>query len=95
MASCRPYLVEQIELVSPRVIVALGSTALRGLLGSTEGITRVRGKWKLFRGAIPVMPTFHPSYVLRQPTREVKGAVWSDLQEVVRQLGRPLPKREA
>jgi uracil-DNA glycosylase family 4 len=93
MASCLPYLVEQIEIVEPRVIVALGATALRGLLGSTEGITRARGQWKLYRGSIPVMPTFHPSYVLRQPTREVKGAVWSDLQQVLRHLGKPLPKR--
>jgi DNA polymerase len=93
MASCLPYLAEQLELVRPKAIVALGGTALRGLLGATEGITRARGSWKLYRGTIPVMPTFHPSYVLRQPTREVKEAVWRDLQEVVRHLGRTLPKR--
>jgi DNA polymerase len=93
MASCLPYLTEQIDLVGPKVIVVLGSTALRGLLGPGEGITKVRGTWKLYRGAIPVMPTFHPAYVLRTPTREVRGMVWSDLQQVLRQLGRSVPAK--
>jgi uracil-DNA glycosylase family 4 len=88
MATCLPYLQEQLEVVTPKVIVALGSTALKGLMGPSEGITKARGSWRLFRGKIPLMPTFHPAYVLRQPTREIKGMVWSDLQQVLKHLGR-------
>jgi DNA polymerase len=95
MATCLPFLQQQLSIVEPKVIVALGGTALRGLLGPTEGITKARGTWRLFRGAIPLMPTFHPAYVLRQPTREVKAMVWSDLQQVLKQLGRPVPARGA
>lgn len=90
MAACRPYLVEQLRLVEPRVIVALGATAVEGLLGIGGGITRLRGKWRLYRGEIPVMPTFHPAYLLRTPA--AKREVWSDLQEVLRQMGRPVPR---
>ncbi|NUP07912.1 MAG: uracil-DNA glycosylase [Polyangiaceae bacterium] len=93
MASCVPYLQEQLEVIRPRVIVALGGTAVRGLLGPTDGITKIRGKWRLYRASIPVMPTFHPAYVLRQPTKEVRAMVWSDLQQVLKELGRPVPTR--
>jgi uracil-DNA glycosylase family 4 len=61
MAACSPFLVEQLELLSPQVMVALGATAVQGLLGTSEGITRMRGKWKLYRGRIAVMPTFLPA----------------------------------
>jgi uracil-DNA glycosylase len=93
MGACMPYVTEQLELVQPKVIVALGATALRGLLGPGEGITKARGRWKLYRGSIPVMPTFHPSYVLRMGTKEVKGQVWNDLKQVLAQLGRKPPQR--
>jgi DNA polymerase len=78
---CLPYLKRQIELLAPRVIVTLGATPLRELLGVQTGITRVRGQWQRLEmlGGIPVMPTFHPAYVLRQYTQEVRRAVWSDL----------------
>jgi len=89
MAACMPYLNEQLELVQPQVIVALGATAVQGLFGTTEGITRLRGKWKTLRGAIPVMPTFHPAYLLRTPA--AKREVWEDLQEVLRKIGRTPP----
>ena len=89
MAACLPYLSEQLELIAPQVIVALGATAVQGLLGSTEGITRMRGKWKTFRGQIAVMPTFHPAYLLRNPP--AKREVWEDLQTVLRHLGRSVP----
>ena len=92
MAACLPYLHEQIALVSPKVMVALGGTAARGLLGIEEGITRVRGKWKLYKASIPVMPTFHPSYLLRNEA--AKRDVWLDLKAVVQQLGRTLPERK-
>jgi len=91
MTACAPYLHEQLELISPQVIVALGATAVQGLLGTSEGITRMRGTWKLYRGKIPVMPTFHPAYLLRQP--EAKREVWSDLQTVLKHMGREAPAR--
>ncbi|WP_005037962.1 uracil-DNA glycosylase [Holophaga foetida] len=77
--ACLRYLRKQIELISPGVIVALGATPLRELLGVTTGITRIRGQWQRLDG-IPVMPTFHPAYVLRQYTQDVRRAVWMDLQ---------------
>jgi DNA polymerase len=89
--ACAAFLVEQLELVEPQVIVALGATAVQGLLGTTGGITRLRGRWRLYQGKVPVMPTFHPAYLLRNP--RAKREVWDDLKEVLRQLGRPLPSR--
>lgn len=88
---CLPYLRRQIELVRPAVIVTLGATPLRELLGVTTGITRVRGQWQTLDmlGGIPVMPTFHPAYVLRQYTQEVRRAVWGDLQAARDWLARP------
>ena len=79
--ACLPYLKRQIELLRPRVIVTLGATPLRELLGVQAGITRVRGQWHQLDllGGVPVMPTFHPAYVLRQYTQEVRRAVWADL----------------
>jgi DNA polymerase len=90
VAACMPYLHEQIARVQPKAIVALGASAVQGLVGTSEGITRLRGKWKLYKGTIPVMPTFHPAYVLRQPA--AKREVWDDLQEVMRILGRARPR---
>lgn len=87
MEACSSYLEGQLGIVSPRVIVALGATAVQGLIGTFEGITRMRGKWKLYKGRVPIMPTFHPAYLLRQPT--AKREVWQDLQEVMRFLGKP------
>jgi uracil-DNA glycosylase family 4 len=92
MATCRPYLVEQLDLLNPEVIVALGATAVEGLLGIGGGITRLRGKWRLYQGRIAVMPTFHPAYLLRTP--EAKRDVWQDLQEVLRHMGRPVPSKK-
>ena len=68
------------------MIVALGATAVQGLIGTTEGITRLRGKWKLYKGTTPIMPTFHPAYLLRTPA--AKREVWADLQEVMRVLAK-------
>lgn len=81
--ACLGYLHRQIELIQPAVIVTLGATPLRELVGVQEGITRARGQWRrvLIGGReIPVMPTFHPAYVLRQYTQEVRRAVWADLK---------------
>ncbi|GLH74973.1 hypothetical protein GETHLI_34750 [Geothrix limicola] len=81
--ACLGYLRRQIELIRPAVIVTLGATPLRELVGISEGITRVRGQWKRLQVGdreIPVMPTFHPAYVLRQYTQDVRRAVWEDLK---------------
>jgi DNA polymerase len=89
MELCIPYLHEQIDNVGPSVIVALGNTAVAGLLGSKLGITKLRGQWKLYRGKIPVMPTYHPSYLLRPSPQqpEAKKQTWEDLQAVMKALG--------
>jgi uracil-DNA glycosylase len=91
MATCRHYVVSQLDLIQPRVIVALGATAVEGLLGLKLGITRMRGTWRLYKGSIPVMPTFHPAYLLRQP--DAKREVWEDLQAVLTRINMPLPER--
>lgn len=79
VASCRPFLDGQIDAVGPRVIVALGKPATSLLLGRDVAITKVRGTWHEYRG-IPVMPTFHPAFVLRQYTPENRRLVWEDLK---------------
>ena len=84
--TCTPYLLRQIEVVRPKVIVTLGFPATRFITRSNLGITKLRGQWQSFRG-IKVMPTFHPSYILRVYTRETRQAVWSDLQKVMSELG--------
>lgn len=87
-AACVPYLHEQIRILRPRVIVALGAVAARTLLNPDAAITRIRGRWHRF-GEIDVMPTYHPSYLLRTPS--AKREAWIDLQEVCRRLGRVPP----
>ena len=89
-----PYLRRQIEIIQPRVIVALGATAVEGLLGSTPtGITRLRGNWRLYRG-VPVMPTFHPSYLLRNQSWSVKRQVWEDMLQVMERLKMPISEKQ-
>lgn len=83
---CGPYLLEQVRIVSPEVIVTLGNPATHYVLDTTEGITRARGRWFEAQG-IPVMPTFHPAYVLRNYTDDTRRKVWSDLQSVMKRLG--------
>ena len=79
VSACRPFLDGQIAAVAPKVIVALGKPATSLLLGRDVAITRVRGTWHDYRG-IPVMPTFHPAFVLRQYTEENRRLVWQDLK---------------
>jgi DNA polymerase len=87
--ACIPYLHEQLAKIDPKAIVALGNTAVAALLGTKMGITKVRGSWKLYRGKTPVMPTYHPSYLLRPGATqaESKRQVWEDLQTVMKELG--------
>lgn len=92
--ACLGYLRRQIELVRPAVIVTLGATPLRELVGVSEGITRARGQWRrleLGGRSIPVMPTFHPAYVLRQYTQEVRRAVWEDLKAAKDWIDKAVP----
>ena len=95
IATCMPYLHEQLGNVEPEAIVAMGNTAVQALLATTMGITKVRGAWKLYRGSVPLMPTYHPSYLLRSgPTQqESKRHAWEDLQLVMKKLGLTAPKR--
>ena len=89
LAACMPFLREQLENVAPKVIVALGNTATAALLGTTVGITRLRGEWKLYKGKTLVMPTYHPSYLLREGPKQQQGKkeAWDDLQKVMKELG--------
>ena len=91
IASCRPYLDAQIDLVRPSVLVALGKFAAQFLLETEEPISRLRGRWGS-RNGIPVMPTYHPSFLLRQPDR--KKETWEDLQQVLHKLGLPVPRKK-
>ncbi len=95
VAACGPYLEEQIRIIRPEVIVTLGGPATKLLLRTDQGITRLRGSWGELAIpthvpgetlVIPVMPTFHPAYLLRNYTPETRRAVWNDLQHVVRRL---------
>jgi DNA polymerase len=88
MAACRPWLARQIEAVDPAVILLAGATAMEGVLGIRGGITRLRGQWRQWEGRW-LMPVFHPSYLLRNPSRQQgspKWHTWQDLQEVRRRL---------
>jgi len=93
MKTCIPYLHSQIDIIQPKVVVALGATAVEGLLGKTEGITRLRGRWQTYRG-IPLMPTFHPSYLLRSQALSEKRKVWEDMLQVLEKLGRPVSEKQ-
>ncbi len=93
VAACRPFLDGQIAAVAPKVIVALGKPATSLLLGRDVPITRVRGRWHEYRG-IPLMPTYHPAFVLRQYTVENRRLVWEDLKAALarsREFGGPGP----
>ncbi|MHC4948661.1 MAG: uracil-DNA glycosylase [Planctomycetota bacterium] len=91
VAGCSPYLTEQIRIIEPRVIVTLGGPAMKLMLGTDVGITRMRGQWAEHVSddgtvRVPVMPTFHPAYLLRNYTRETRQKVWSDLQAALARL---------
>ncbi|MCE5277637.1 MAG: uracil-DNA glycosylase [Planctomycetaceae bacterium] len=95
--ACWGHLAAQLQIIRPRVIVTLGNPATQNLLQTTVGITRLRGQWQTLGDAIPalagtpVMPTFHPAYVLRNYSEDTRRKVWSDLQAVMDLLGLPRP----
>jgi len=86
VASCEPFLIRQIELIAPEVIVALGKFAAQTLLRTKTPITQLRGRWFDYHG-IRLMPTFHPAYLLRNPAD--KRLVWQDIRQVMERLGLP------
>jgi DNA polymerase len=93
MATCLPWLTQQIELIRPKVIVALGLTAVEGLLGEPRTMRDVRGKWLDYHG-VPLMPTYHPAYLLRNQTLAEKRKVWEDMLLVLEKLGRPISAKQ-
>jgi DNA polymerase len=84
---------EQIDLIKPAAIVALGATAVDGLLGKTLGITKLRGNWQTYRG-IPLMPTYHPAYLLRNQAMSEKRKVWEDILKVMEKLEMPISAKQ-
>jgi uracil-DNA glycosylase family 4 len=93
MSTCLPWLREQIALVKPRVLVALGATAAEGLLGETRPMRELRGQWLDFQST-PVMVTYHPAYLLRNQTITEKRKVWEDMLLVLEKLGRPISEKQ-
>jgi uracil-DNA glycosylase len=84
IAACKPYLLEQIRLVDPKIILLTGATAVKGLIGDKRGITSIRGTWMDWEGRM-CMPIFHPSYLLRNPSRQEgspKWLMWQDIRNV-------------
>ncbi|MEW6496448.1 MAG: uracil-DNA glycosylase [Cyanobacteriota bacterium] len=84
IAACKPYLLEQIRLVDPKIILLTGATAVKGLIGDKRGITKIRGSWIEWEGRL-CMPILHPAYLLRNPSRErgsPKWLMWQDIQAV-------------
>jgi uracil-DNA glycosylase len=84
VAACKPYLLEQIRLVDPKIILLTGATALKAITGEKRGITKVRGQWSEWQGRF-VMPIFHPAYLLRNASREEgspKWLMWQDIKAV-------------
>ena len=82
--ACKPYLLEQIRIVNPKIILLTGATAVKGLTGDKRGITKIRGQWLEWEGYL-CMPIFHPAYLLRNPSREPnspKWLMWKDIQAV-------------
>ncbi|MEY2480097.1 MAG: uracil-DNA glycosylase [Verrucomicrobiota bacterium] len=93
MQTCLPYLAEQIEIVQPRVLVALGATAVEGLLGARGTMRDLRGRWHSYHDT-PLMITYHPSYLLRNQSPSEKRKVWEDMLLVLEKLERPISEKQ-
>lgn len=93
MQTCRPFLVEQIEIIRPSVLVALGAVAVEGLLGTRGTMRELRGRWHNYQG-IPLMITYHPAYLLRNQAPSEKRKVWEDMLQVLEKLERPISDRQ-
>ncbi len=92
ISNCSEYLDDQLDLLRPRYICALGAVAAQRLLDTTLSMARLRGKFHEYRG-IPVLCTYHPAYLLRNP--DAKKDVWEDMQILMREMGLKVPEREA
>lgn len=93
MATCLPYLTKQIEIIGPKVLVALGATAVEGLLKLREPMGRIRGRWHSY-GGTPLMITYHPSYLLRNQSNTEKRKVWEDMLLVLERLAKPISEKQ-
>lgn len=94
VATCTPYLQRQLEIIRPKLIVTLGLPSAKYMLQSNSTMGRLRGQWHEWRG-IKLMPTFHPAYVLRSYTNEVRAAVWDDLKKVMAEVGLSAPTQRS
>jgi uracil-DNA glycosylase family 4 len=93
MQTCRPYLIEQIEIIQPKVLVALGAVAVEGLLGTRGTMRDLRGRWHSYQGT-PLMITYHPAYLLRNQSPSEKRKVWEDMLLVLERLERPITEKQ-
>jgi len=89
--ACIPYLYYQIDIIKPKILVTLGNVPTKALLRTNEGITKIRGKWREYN-SIPLMPTYHPSYLLREESK--KKEAWDDLKSVLAKLGKKPPQKQ-
>lgn len=93
MQTCLPYLAEQIEIIRPKILVALGATAVEGLLGTRGTMRDLRGRWHSYNET-PLMISYHPSYLLRNQAPAEKRKVWEDMLLVLEHLGRPITEKQ-
>ena len=93
MQMCRPYLLEQINIIRPKVMVALGAVAVEGLLGARGPMRELRGRWHSYQGT-PLMITYHPAYLLRNQSPSEKRKVWEDMMQVLERLEKPITEKQ-
>jgi uracil-DNA glycosylase family 4 len=93
MQTCRPYLIEQIDIIQPKVLVALGAVAVEGLLGARGAMRELRGRWHSYNG-MPLMITYHPAYLLRNQSPSEKRKVWEDMMQVLERLEKPISEKQ-
>jgi uracil-DNA glycosylase len=93
MQTCRRYLVEQIDIIRPKVLVALGAVAVEGLLGLRGTMRELRGRWHSYNGT-PLMITYHPAYLLRNQAPSEKRKVWEDMLQVLERLEKPITEKQ-
>jgi uracil-DNA glycosylase len=93
MQTCRPYLIEQINIIQPKILVALGAVAVEGLLGTRATMRELRGHWHSYNGT-PLMITYHPAYLLRNQSPSEKRKVWEDMLQVLERLEKPISEKQ-
>lgn len=93
MQTCLPYLTEQIAIIQPKAMIALGATAVEGLLGIRGVVREVRGRWHSYQGT-PLMITYHPSYLLRNQAPAEKRKVWEDMLQVLERIDHPISEKQ-